>query len=282
MAARNKPRNGANAMVNPFPGMNPYLENPSRWRPFHTMLMATINEVLNQQLPPGFVASIEERVYLTFPSSGIYPDLTILERPLEKTANRGNTLVADPPLLVMYAEEVTEKYVEIRAADSDERVITLIEVLSPTNKSPEAYGRDAYTKKRDRILQSETHLLEIDLLRGGVDTVAVPRPLIIQERGEHWRYVVCLHRTDSRHRFEVWPFALSAVLPRLSVPLTIEYPDFILDLSYCVSRAYETSGLGKRINYHDEPTPPLTDAEKAWANNLLIKAGLRDAPPSAA
>lgn len=54
--------------------------------------------------------------------------------------------------------------IEIRVIDSRE-LLTAIEVLSSSNKRGK--GREEYLDKRNRVLKSAAHLLEIDLLRSG-------------------------------------------------------------------------------------------------------------------
>jgi hypothetical protein len=52
-------------MQNPFPGMNPYLEDPALWGGVHHLLMSALHQQLNQRLPEGYVALVEEReIYL--------------------------------------------------------------------------------------------------------------------------------------------------------------------------------------------------------------------------
>jgi len=51
--------------------------------------------------------------------------------------------------------------------DRDSReVITVVELLSPINKGPGEH-RARYLSRRSAVRQSEAHLVEIDLLRGG-------------------------------------------------------------------------------------------------------------------
>src|SRR5207253_9708595 len=71
-------------------------------------------------------------------------------------------------------EEVRERYLEIRAAPTH-AVITAVEILSPSNKTP-GEGRDAYEEKRRQVLSTLTNLVEIDLLRGGKPMEMQPPP----------------------------------------------------------------------------------------------------------
>jgi hypothetical protein len=50
-------------MPSPFPGMNPYLEQPEIWSQVHKWLTILIAQTLNPQLRPKYRVAIEERVY---------------------------------------------------------------------------------------------------------------------------------------------------------------------------------------------------------------------------
>ncbi len=118
-----------------FPGMNPYIESPYRWPEIHTWLIVEIARSLNPQLLPKYRAAVETRVYID--------SQVTLPMPLERR----------------------ERYLEIREI-ATQRVLTVIEVRSPSNKQS-GNGRRKYLAKRQAVLSSATHLIEIDLLRKG-------------------------------------------------------------------------------------------------------------------
>ncbi len=62
-------------------------------------------------------------------------------------------------------EPLRHHFVEIRDASRGHALVTLIEIASPSNKRP-GPDRRAYEAKREEILDSDTSLVEIDLLRG--------------------------------------------------------------------------------------------------------------------
>ena len=74
-------------------------------------------------------------------------------------------------------EPLRHHFVEIRDASRGHALVTLIEIASPTNKRP-GPDRRAYEAKRREILDSDTSLIELDLLRGGQPLIA--RPLVIE------------------------------------------------------------------------------------------------------
>ena len=119
-------------MPSPFPGMDPYLEQPEFWPEFHNNLAAEIQGYLNQRIRPRYVAR----------------QVPIIE--------------ASIPL----EYEIQLFSVEIRAAGSRE-LVTAIEILSPVNKRPGHEAHRDYHRKRRALLRSDANLLEIDLLRTG-------------------------------------------------------------------------------------------------------------------
>jgi hypothetical protein len=239
------------AVANPFPGMNPYLEEPRLWGEVHSALMNALWRQLNERLPENYFASIEERVYLETPTvfRQIIPDLLIAKpRPVPPGASA--TAVADPPMHIeIAAEPVREPYVEIIALRNGERVlVAVIELLSPTNKTPNAEGRRIYLEKQQMLLNSSTHLMEIDLLHYGEHTVFLPRAAILSE-GD-WDYLVALHRTGwGGLQGDVWLTRLEQRLPRVSLPLLPEDGAVVLDLQAAVEQIYLEGRFHQKINY---------------------------------
>lgn len=271
-------------MPSPFPGMDPYLEHPTRWPGAHQALIAYMNEALNFVLPPGYAASIGERIYVLQPDRSIYPDLSILEHPgTRKTdsATGGDgggaaTAVADPPLVLTYPPvELREVFIDILALGEDERLVTAIEVLSHVNKTPGSQNRDLYLMKQRQILSSDAHLLEIDLLRTGTETVAAFSSNPSRRRDADWDYLVCLHRVGAGDTYEAWPGRVRERLPRVAVPLSNGDPDVALDLQAIFDRCYDAGPYRRRVDYRREPIPELRGEDAVWADALLREKGLR-------
>ena len=81
----------------------------------------------------------------------------------------GTALAVAEPIeaITLIEEEIHESYIEI--VDRVERlVVTVIEILSPTNKAAGSRGRESYETKRSDVMKSPSHLVEIDLLRRGL------------------------------------------------------------------------------------------------------------------
>ena len=155
-------------MHNPFPGMNPYLEQPL-WHQVHNRLIVAIADELTPQIVPKYRVSIEERVYTSVDDSllvGI-ADVAISRRSSTRTGATSTTLKLTEPskVRVPMPEQVNERFLEVRSTTT-RAVISVIEILSPKNKRSQE-GREAYSRKRQKILGSATTLVEIDLLRLG-------------------------------------------------------------------------------------------------------------------
>ena len=267
-------------MPSPFPGMDPYLENSALWPGLHQLLIARVLIALNSTLPRKYVANITERVYVLQTGRDIYPDVAVLEHPFPAAEeSHGGVAVApvgDPPFVVeVEAVEVHEPFIEILPVADQSRVVTIIEILSPTNKEG-GTGRELYLSKQREALRSQAHFLEIDLLHGGQHTVAAPLNHLLL-RGS-WHSVVCLHRARQGTRFEVWPIPLEQRLPRIRVPLEGDDPDASLDVQELFSRCYDEAAYQRRINYQEDPPVRLSPAAGQWADALLRERGLRMQP----
>lgn len=252
-------------MPSPFPGVDPYLEGQI-WEEFHSLLIAELHRMLVPRLRPRYVARMERRVYLEHtpeePERLIILDLSVVQvGPVLGTS--GSAAVADPPytIPVYLPEERRESYLEIRLADSGV-VVAVIELLSPTNKRANSDGRREYLRKREDVLGSRAHLIELDLLRGG-SRLPMARPLPPAD------FYLLVNRRNRRPWADVWPFTLREPLPHLRVPLTGDDPDVVLDLQEAFSIVYDQAGYDYSLDYSHGTVPPLTPAEQTWAEELL-------------
>jgi len=268
---------GSVPVPSPFPGMDPYLEDPSRWPSVHHLLISHIGMTLNSLMPPGYVAAFGERVFVAGPDREIYPDICLREnagagRDPASSPGRAATAVGDPPWVIAVADdEVVESFVEIRAVAEPQRVVTVIEVLSPRNKAEGSEGRQLYRRKQREILASDTHLLEIDLLRSGQHTVAAPRDALLRRGPYH--YLVSLSRGNQRYECEVWGILLPSPLPRVRVPLAGSDPDVIMDLQAVWRQVYEAGAFERVLDYTIPPRVPLSRIDAEWADKTLTRSG---------
>jgi hypothetical protein len=270
-------------MPSPFPGMDPYLENVNRWRSFHANFITELTFYLNERLPEAFVARSEARCYVLPQHELIYPDALVIRNPSEPqqtVADSGRVATSSrtsPLVLEFTADNIEEWYIDIISADEEEHVVTVIELLSPSNKIRESTGRDEYVQKQRETMRSRAHLLEIDLLRAGQHTVAVPYGALAARA--RFDYLVSLRRTGNREekieRYEVWPFTLREPLPTILVPLADGWPDVEADLQEAFDRVYEKARLRQQINYQAEPEPPFMHGDVEWADALLREKSKR-------
>lgn len=261
-------------MRSPFPGMDPYIEQPRLWIDFHNDLASEIRAQLNAQIRPNYFARLTP--YTTYEAvevaqsrvQAIRADVGVLQRTPRPQPMAGVAVMdvaIDPApeenstLLEMALELLS---VEIRSAGA-ETLITAIEILSPVNKllSHDAYWD--YQRKRRELLHSSAHLMEIDLLRGGARP-ALDQPVHAAP------YYITLSRAEQRPRIAIWPIQLNSRLPVLPVPLTKPDPDAPLNLAEIVAAVYERGGYDAQIDYHQPvPAPALSQAEAAWVDKLL-------------
>ena len=267
-------------MPSPFPGMDPYLEHPARWPGVHQRMITYMGEALNAVLPARYAADIGERLYVVQPARDIYPDVVVLEhppgpRPMEQgIGGVGVAVTSDPPWVVtLEPAEMREVFIEIVSLSDAAFVVAVIEVISPSNKAVGSEGRRLYLTKQSEILASQTHLIEIDLLRRGEHTVAPPQECLAR-RGR-WDYLVSLHRGGQGQRYEVWAFTVRQRMPRIRVPLADGDPDVVLDLQAVFNRCYDQGPYTRRLDYHRDPLTPLGGDDAAWAAELLHERGLR-------
>jgi hypothetical protein len=268
-------------MPSPFPGMDPYLEHSARWPGMHQRLINRMSDVLNDLLPDPYIADIGEWLYVVQPRRSIYPDVVLVERPavdLPGNSTSGGTAalaVSDPPwVMTVQPEERREVFIEILPVGDESRVVTVIEVLSPANKAVGSEGRQLYLEKQQQILESQTHLIEIDLLRQGEHTAAAPLDWLVEQGS--WDYLVSLHRGAPQERFEAWPILLRQRLPCVRVPLADSDPDVVLDLQAVFDYCYDEGPYARRVDYRREPSIRLRSEDAEWVDGLLRERGLRD------
>src|SRR5262245_12921905 len=163
-------------MPSPFPGMDPYLE--AHWGDVHASAIIYARDQLNRVLPKDLRARAEERVVvagLERPRP-VFPDVRVVERRKLRKANNGGVAIATAqPLIVEVPDEPeTQAFLEIRERSADARLVTVLELLSPSNKMP-GPGQEQYLQKQQQVLKTGVSLVEIDLLRTGEWIVALGR-----------------------------------------------------------------------------------------------------------
>jgi len=249
----------------PFPGMDPYLENPELWSAVHSRLIVAIADELVDHLSEKYRVEVEKRVYFSSDDESVLvgiPDVAVAtgRSTVNQTGNPTISLPVQPEIVtVPLAEEVTERYLEIREVATG-MVVTVIELLSPKHKRP-GEGCIAYLRKRNQVLASVSHLVEIDLLRGGT-----PLPM----SGKHSSdYRILVSRADQRPTADLYGFNLQQPIPPFPVPLLPGEEEPILDLQPLLHRIYEKGRYHLAIDYQQPLVPALSEADQNWVAALL-------------
>jgi len=252
-------------MSSPFPGMDPYLEDPAFWSDFHVEFIVCMRRALNQVLPDNYEASINERTALveaSLPDTRVVlPDLAVTRRdgasyPAAQVA--GGVAIEPISVPILSEEEVREVWIEIYHRPERD-LVAVLELLSPSNKA--GSGRAEYLAKRRAVLRQSVHLVELDLLVGGQRIVTAPLP-----RGD---YVAIVARAHRRPDGEVYAWSVRSPLPKIPVPLQAPDPDVPLDLQAAFSNAYEGARYGRRIDYDRPLQAPLAEDDRQWAQQRV-------------
>jgi hypothetical protein len=255
-------------MPSPFPGMDPWLEGPL-WQSLHVPFVVEMARQLGPQLQPRYITLFEQRVVWETPDAEEGLSIATERRPdIAVHRSRADDLGTGAPaqavleapvrMTTLIPEPMKQYSLEIREA-ATRTLVCAIEMLSPTNKRS---GYRDYLEKRTRLLCSDAHLIEIDLLRAG-RRVPMREPLA----EEH--YFVFVSRAGRRPSTETWPIGVRQALPKIPVPLLPGDADATLNLQQALNAAYDLVGFRYGIDYKAPPPTPLAPEDAAWAEGLL-------------
>ncbi|PDW04797.1 DUF4058 family protein [Candidatus Viridilinea mediisalina] len=257
-------------MYSPFPGMDPYLEDPKGWPGVHLRMLGVISDMLVEQVAPHFSVVVEERVYIADEDDDddalqaqarrqFVPDIFLVERPQLQNATTAVSLSVTPATIIeRLPSDVEQRDRYLAIYDRRQReLVTTLELLSPWNKARGTRGQREFLAKRAAIFTTRTNWLEIDLLRAG------ERPEEVVGQSD---YYALLHRGSNIGRLEVWYVDVRDPLPRISVPLRSPHPDAVLDLQAAFTTVYRRARYGDDVDY-ERPVPPpaLPPAAALWA-----------------
>jgi hypothetical protein len=272
-------------MPSPIPGMDPYLEDPAVFPDLHDSLIAEMRAAINAQLPAPYYARSTSRIWVEPSQRRVEPDINVLrpERPGSgaSPAPAVATVIARPAVIVRIPlEEFRQTYLDIYAKPGNERLVTAIEVLSPTNKTNSGQGRSLYTQKQREILASKVNLVEIDLLRDGLHTTAV-RLEDAKEKAGPFDYHICVRAFDEPDDFVIYPVSVGDKLPVVVIPLLPGDGSVSVDLQAILDRSYDSGLYQRSVDYgNSPPAPPLRLEQTAWVEQVLRNKGIL--PPLAA
>jgi hypothetical protein len=259
-------------MPTPFPGMDPYLERPALWPDCHNRLIVLLANDLAPRVRPRYYVAIEERTYTTEVSELLLAGRAVLAviQPSMASSGLPEEAVSRSPAGVMVEvplpEEVRETFLEVRTVEKD-RLVTVLEILSPTNKRM-GEGREQYLRKRRRVLGTATHLVEIDLLRDG-------EPMPIRGIAPPGDYRILLCRHEIRPGAELIAFTVRTPIPTFPLPLLPGDPEPSVDLNRLFHELFDVAAYDLRIDYRGNADPPLEGEDAVWADSLLRETGQR-------
>jgi len=251
--------------------MDPYLESPLLWPDVHSRLSNIFAEQLAPPLAPKYVAELDTQIIIeqiVDDDEGSFvktryaiPDTTIT-RPKPSSSRTAATVIAPAPLRLRVPMAVPTRVVSVHIRHREtERLVAVIELLSPVNKKG-GKKREAYLEKRAAYLDSNTHLIEIDLLRRW-------KRMPLQGTLPESEYLVVISNAYERPECDVWPIGLREPLPVLPIPLIRPDDPVPLDVGKALRTAYQRARYDLRINYHSPSTPRLDKKDVAWAHALI-------------
>jgi hypothetical protein len=220
--------------------MDPYLEDEALWPSFHHQLVLCLYQILLPGLVDRYRARVGQRTYST-------------EQALFTSVVR---------------EEHREDFIEIRQRN-DGRLVTLLDVVSPPNKTTRS-GREAYLDKRREGRNASANLVELDLVLQGQPTLEYSRDGL-----PDWDYAVTVTRATQPERYEIYTATLQKRLPRFRLPLAPDDRDTVLDLHTAFTRCYDQGGFEAKIDYTRDPATTLNDDDKRWLDDVLKQQKLR-------
>jgi hypothetical protein len=222
--------------------MDPFLETAKLWPAFQHQLLACLYQILLPGLVDRYRARVGTRTYVS-------------EMPLFTSIIR---------------EQFSEEFIEIRNR-TDGKLVTLLEVVSPANKTTAA-GRQAYLDARTQAVAQRAGIVEIDLVMQGKPTLTYSRDGLPE-----YDYAVTVTRSNAPDRYEIYTATLQKRLPKFKLPLAADDRDALLDLQAAFARAYDLGTFAAQINYKGPPPPdvPFTTEYKTWTDELLRQMKLR-------
>lgn len=253
-------------MPSPFPGMNPYLEQEDAWHDFHESFMPRVRDVIIAQVDPRYIVKIDEHVFIHEFSAEERRFLGRADISVAAGDGRGSgqtqaaiAVLEAPAQGYLPAVDIERlAFLEIRDR-RNRQLVTVIELLSPANKRPGG-DRDQYLAKRQKVLASTAHLVEIDLLRGGRRPPLADLPPC--------DYCVMVSRCETRPRVGLWPLQLRDRLPVIPIPLRHPDPDAQLDIQAVLHDIYDRARYATYL-YDGSPDPPLSPEDEAWASQVV-------------
>ncbi len=279
-------------MSGPFPGMDPWLV--SRWSDFHTTFLVYLRDTITPTLPEDLWAGVEKDVVAEDAEDAegaevaedgerqrMRPDANVrVAEP--RAAYAGGSAAGGlsgggapagtataprpvvPPTRVLRGDPPVQRSVRIIDPADGGKVVTAIELLSPTNRR-RGEGAEAYRAKQRLMAAAGVNLLEIDLLREGECVTLAPR-----EPSERCGFHLSLRNFRRCGDTELHAFGLEDPLPKIALPLRSGDEPLPLDLQEVLDETTARGGYARRFDYAEGPPgPPLPEQDRAWVESRL-------------
>jgi len=204
-------------MPSPFPGMNPYLEHAQVWADFPNTFITRLRAMLLPLVLPKYYVQMEENLYRLDTTDGDLQLVRISDvdtaeydagaRPIQQPTN-----ALLPRMSKVVIPELLEQrfcFLEVVERDS-EKVVTVIELLSPSNKTQDP-DREKYLEKQRSLIESGVNYVELDLRRAGVKLPLRGRPKS--------DYYALISRPADRPNADCCSFGIRDALPSIPIPL---------------------------------------------------------------
>ncbi len=260
-------------MPSPFPGVDPDIEAQGLWEGFHQRLITYGGDAWNEVLPPQYVADLGEQVrpveLAASESKQAVPDILVARRrrrsvASSRTKTTGGTALLEPVEIrpPQVKVEVRDVWIEI-LRPPDRTPVTMIEVLSPTNKRGE--GIAEYLQERRAAIRQKIHLVAFDfLLRGERRPMDQPRP-----PGD---FSALVSRAEERPEANVYAWTIRDPLASIPIPLLRPDPDVLLDLGAVFATAYKRGRYAQLLDCSGPPSTLQNAADRARAQRITRAA----------
>jgi hypothetical protein len=264
-----------NRDAGPLPGMDPWLEE--HWLDVHAAAGIYLRDLIQESLPGDLIARVEEGLTIESPDDQtrtMRPDVRVFE-PSGGSAGGSATALAEAevaqeievdedglPLLydVPALDPEVLRFVAIRDAAGEERLVTSIELMSPANKNG-FIGRWAFQRKRKACQGAGVNLVEIDLVRGPTNFELPDEHL--GRRRETDQFTV-IWKPRPADFFTVHRMPLRRPLPTIEIPLRPGDPKLTVNLQSLIDMTYRRGRYARTIDYRRELNPPLSYRDQTW------------------
>ncbi|MDX2140199.1 MAG: DUF4058 family protein [Chloroflexota bacterium] len=259
---------------NPYQGVNAHLQSYFQqrggWESFHVAFNVYLRDTLQSLIPDGYFVMNERSLQINAIDLGggrgrqidLRPDIAVFKPVGALPPVAAPAAVATPnrviPLidtLVDVEDEFLSGIVIYRAAQDGDlgSPITRLESLSPSNKPPGS-NYPQYRAKRDALLKSGIHLIEIDFLherRFPVDTI----PSYPQREPGATPYNILVDvaaRTSNLGESLHYGFVIDTPIPIIPVPLVEQ--SIALNLNDVYNHVFATNpAYGALLDYTQPP-----------------------------